>query len=99
RLGRRCSRAARCRNAGDALRCFGDLHAGDKALQIALLFGAEVAGLICRRGFEIDLGHSAGTRVTAASGADGASRGLWVRTRAKPVKMPPPTRLPSVTGI
>jgi hypothetical protein len=73
---RRRSRATCHRNAGDALRRLCNLHAGDKALQIAFLFGAEIAGLICGRGFEIGLAHSAGTRVAAASGAGAAARGL-----------------------
>jgi hypothetical protein len=76
---RRRNRAARCRNAGYALRRLRDLHASDKALQIAFLLGAEIAGLICGRGFEIDLAHSAGTRVAAASDAGAAARGLCVR--------------------
>ncbi len=66
--------------AGEALCRLGDLQTGGKALQIALLFGLEVAGCRCARQLEIDAGfrrHSAGTCVGMVSGAT-ALRGLCV---------------------
>ncbi len=65
----------------EPLRRLGDLQAGGKALQIALLFGLEVAGCRCARQLEIDAGfrrHSASTCVGMVNGATAALRGLCV---------------------
>ena len=82
RLGRRRRQPAgrAGKRARKPLRRLGDLQAGDKAFQIALLFGLEVAGLPSRRQLEIVAGlrrHSAGTCVGMVSGA-AAVRGLCV---------------------
>ena len=69
-----------CGRAGEPLRRLGDLQTGGKALQIALLFGLEVAGCRCARQLEIAAGlrgHSAGTCVGMASGGE-TLRGLCV---------------------
>ena len=63
--------------AGYALRRFGNLHSGDEPFQITLLLGVEIAG-IGGGGFEVRLGHSAGTCAGPVSGAGAKLRGLCV---------------------
>ncbi len=66
--------------AGKTFRRARDLQAGGEALQIALLFGLEVAGRPLTRRLVIDAGlrgHSAGTCVGMASGGE-SLRGLCV---------------------
>jgi len=76
---RRRGGAWRSIGAAKALCRLGDLKAGDKSFQVAFLFGFEVAGRRRGHGLEIDLAHSAGTRVGAVRCAGAAARGLWVR--------------------
>src|SRR6185437_13075134 len=77
RLARGRWRAAH--RAGDALDRLGDLHPGDKALEIALLLRLELAGCQIDRGLEVDLAHSAGTWLGMVNGAGAESFGLCVR--------------------
>src|SRR5581483_1969401 len=61
---------ARCRaRAAYALCGLGDLNASDKPLQVAFLFGFEVAARRRGHGLEVGLAHSAGTRVGEVKGA------------------------------
>ena len=98
RLGRRSRAHLPAGTPATLFAAFAICTPDDKALQIAFLFGAEIAGLDLRPRCDRPRSFGRHPRRRRQRRRRGSAR-LVSQIEREPVKTPPPTRLPSVTGI